>query len=88
MSRSIRFPQYMRSLNKSEIQYFDKPLCRGCLHFVYNPAIPEFSKCMRFGEKNLLNGDIHYSFASINRGQYGKCGIDAKYKEVFPTIDI
>jgi hypothetical protein len=78
----------MRVLHKTEIQYLDKPLCRGCVYFAYNNRIPEFSKCMRFGEKNLLNGDIDYSFANINRGEYGKCGIDAKYKEVFPTIDI
>lgn len=79
---------YRKLFYKQSIKNMDKPLCKGCVYLAYNNSIPGHSKCLRFGKKNLISGDIEYSFAEINRSEYGECGVDAKYRRILPEIDI
>jgi hypothetical protein len=65
------------------------PECRNCIYFIpiqnnSSRNIDEtqkyiFSKCNKFGEKNLINGAIDYSYASICRKYETKCGKEGKY---------
>ena len=59
------------------------PICSNCLHFVehtnnypYDP-IPrneQYGKCKKFGELNMITGDIEYDLASNCRLNDSKCG--------------
>ena len=88
MSKGILLGQYKNIIYKQSIRHLDKPLCTGCVYLVYNNSYPEISKCMRFANKNLVDGKIEYTFADSNRKEYGMCGVDAKYKRVLPTVDV
>ena len=59
------------------------PICSNCLHFIkhtnnypYDP-IPrddQFGRCKKFGEVNLITGEITYDLAMNCRLNINKCG--------------
>ena len=56
------------------------PICLNCLHFIkdtnnypYDP-IPTAGKCKKFGEINMITGEIEYDLAINSRLDYNKCG--------------
>lgn len=63
------------------------PICIHCEHFMehttnypYDP-LPDNSKygrCKKFGEINIVTGEIQYDLASNSRSNYMKCGKDGK----------
>lgn len=58
------------------IKNFTKPICNECIFF----KSPN-NNCMKYGEKNLITGEITYDTAnSCRTGEY-KCGPGARYFE-------
>ena len=57
----------------------DLPICKKCLYFE-----PSSSKCLKFGEMNLLTGVIEYSSAETNRSSVpcGKKGLHFTKKTI------
>lgn len=67
------------------------PICVNCLHFIEGKtnypydSLPNNStngKCKKFGEINVVTGEIDYDFAKYCRKDETKCGkIGTKYTE-------
>lgn len=53
-----------------------KPLCKDCKYF-----IPNYKHCGKFGETNLITGEVSYEYARIARNNSGKCKEDAIHFE-------
>jgi hypothetical protein len=56
------------------------PCCKNCIFFepsVYNSD--SLNKCNKFGEKNIVTGEITKDFANSCRKQEEKCGFTGKY---------
>ncbi len=71
---------YFMSLPNT-IKNVNYPICKNCVHFLQNQGNDEFSKCKMFGEKNLINGEIVYSYADMCRNIEKRCNITGKYYE-------
>lgn len=62
------------------------PICTNCIHFIKhknnNPESNDlYGRCKLFGEKNIINGEITYKYASICRDNEELCDEDGKYHE-------
>jgi len=67
------------------------PICSKCLHFIEHtnnypydpiPSNEQYGRCKKFGQINLITGEIEYDLANICRLNGTKCGIDGiEYKE-------
>lgn len=78
------------SVTKTIINY-DLPICINCKYYIPYISIDvndrsEFSTCLRFGKKNVVDGSIKYDYAYICRMSKNKCGLNGKYYE--PTMPI
>jgi len=73
------------------IKNIDVPACRNCIYYtpswVYSDFTSDTNKCQKFGEKDIVTGEIIYDLANFCRKDETKCGKDAKYFEVEPQID-
>lgn len=76
----------------SKIINYNFPICKNCINFIksYKENDFIFSKCKKFGEKNLITGDIDYQYADICRESKRLCGLEGKYffykpKDIFCT---
>jgi len=79
---------FSKSTNKTFIENNNLPPCINCIHFIeYKNKnsllddISSYGKCKLFGEKNIVSGQINYSFASFCRDNNKQCGLDGKYFE-------
>ena len=76
--------------NKSIIKNINIPSCRNCIY--YKPSIygDEFSliysRCEKFGEKNIFTDEIKYDFVDHSRNDESKCGKLGKYFEEEKSI--
>lgn len=79
----------MSCIKLHTIKNLGLPICSNCIHFIeyknnypYDP-VPDssFSKCKKFGEKDLVNGEITYKYASLCRDDELKCGIKGVFYE-------
>jgi hypothetical protein len=57
----------------------DLPSCSRCVHYrdflsIFVPINNRFSKCSKFGEKNIVTGRINYEYADNVRSDENKCG--------------
>lgn len=79
-----------RSLTKGPerdvyIKNFRLPTCRECVY--YKPGskeedpfkISNWDKCMKYGEKNVVTGEINYQYADFVRKQESQCGLSGKH---------
>ena len=64
---------------KQVIQNFKSPICQTCKY--YKPFSIfghkdnyEYSRCMKFGEKNIITGELKFEFAKNIRRDGNKCG--------------
>jgi hypothetical protein len=61
------------------------PACKNCIH--YRPSIfsndytSTLSKCVNFGNKDILTDKISYDFADSCRNDEDRCGLEGKYFE-------
>ena len=60
----------------SNVKNLDLPICKECVHFINSDVSgPEFGKCKLFGEKNMVTGEIEYSYAQLCRkDEMYRCG--------------
>jgi len=61
------------------IKNYNKPICANCKFYKpenYNNYYSTFNKCVKFGEKNLENGNINYVIIKNCRNDITKCGED------------
>ena len=70
---------FIRRFSYCKIKNLDKKSCINCLLFIETPSPYLFGRCNKFGEKNLVSGEIDYELASNCRKNKKKCGIDAKH---------
>lgn len=71
------------STEKNFIRNKELPICSKCLHFIehtnnypYDP-IPSneyYGRCTKFGEVNMITGEIEYDLAINCRLNVSKCG--------------
>lgn len=67
-----------------KIKYLNSPSCKNCVYFrpsliKLDDSLYTFGKCHKFGEKDVVSGKIHYSFADLCRTNEFKCGFKGKY---------
>jgi hypothetical protein len=66
------------------IKNINIPSCRNCIHYkpeIYTDFDSTLNKCEKFGEKNIINGEIRLDFADSCRNDETKCGHSGKYFE-------
>lgn len=71
------------STGKKIIRNIELPICSNCIHFIehtnnypYDP-IPSgklYGRCNKFGEVNVITGEIEYDLARHCRVNVNKCG--------------
>ena len=64
-----------RVLVPEAIKNLHSPKCITCRHFIPDSNdSPLFAKCSKFGNANLVSGEISYDFADSCRDSESKCG--------------
>ena len=57
----------------------DLPICKTCEFYYAGKKSVSSGYCTKFGEKNIINGDITYQFASVSRINTNMCGNNGIY---------
>ena len=71
------------------ITNIDLPACRNCIY--YKPSMTSFdftspfSKCVKFGEKDIISDKITYKYADSCRNDEQRCGHEGKYFKEEPN---
>jgi len=66
------------------IKNSELPLCHNCFYFYpvskeeNNNIIFEKSKCLKYGIRNIVSGEVSYNFAHNMRQSESKCGQNGK----------
>ena len=59
------------------------PSCQNCIYnkpYKYsNEYTSSLNSCTKFGEKNILSGEIKYDYIDLCRKDKDKCGLEGKY---------
>jgi hypothetical protein len=67
------------------------PACRNCVHFIpntyNNDFVTSYSKCNKFGNKDIITGEITNDFVDFCRKDESQCGKEGKYFEKEPNLD-
>jgi hypothetical protein len=66
------------------IKNLEYPTCKTCAYFIKHDDFEfassfDLGKCMLFGEKNVVSGEIKYDYADAARKFNSSCGIVGKY---------
>jgi len=73
------------------IKNMDIPICKNCIYFNptkydnYETPSP-YSECKKFGDKNIISGEISYKSVQNCREQDYLCGEEGKYFEMDKNI--
>jgi hypothetical protein len=69
-------------VNPSFIKNVDKPVCKDCKYFKYDPIYKDYNyaKCVKFGNKSLITGKIVFEDVTVAREE--DCGINGDYFEM------
>jgi len=68
------------------------PSCKNCIY--YKPSLYDFdfystfSRCEKFGKKNLISDNIIYDYADLCRSDKQKCDLEGKYFEKEANIKL
>ena len=67
--------------------------CRNCVHFkpslkVLDDNFSSFSKCNKFGSKDIISGKITYDYTDLCRNNEENCGHNGKYWEIEKNLDL
>jgi hypothetical protein len=74
------------STEKLFIKNKELPICSNCIHFIEHinnypydslPDDKNFALCKRFGEIDVVTGNIQYDLAKQSRNDNNKCGLNA-----------
>jgi hypothetical protein len=66
------------------IKNFRMPTCRDCLYYKGGSKdedpfkISDWDKCLKYGEKNVVTGEIKHQYADFVRKQELQCGLSGK----------
>lgn len=66
------------------IKNFRMPTCKDCLYYKSGSKssdslkISDWDKCLKYGEKNVVTGEITYQYADFVRKQELQCGLTGK----------
>ena len=71
---------------KQVIQNIKSPICNTCKYYkpftiFKNSDNLKYSLCMRYGEKNIITGEVKFEFAGNVRKDEKKCGSNGIYHE-------
>ena len=72
------------TLPKQFIKNAKMPVCKQCSFFIPHTVAKhkyDLGLCKKFGEKNILSGEIKYFLASVNRNDTNRCGLSGIYYE-------
>ena len=73
------------------IKNINVPSCRNCVHYnppYYGDFSASYSKCKKFGTKDIITNTISYNdYADTTRQDETKCGIEGKYFEEEKNIN-
>jgi len=93
MYKLIYFLLIIRRFSSQKIFIRNKelPICSKCLHFIEHtnnypydpiPSDKQYGRCKKFGEINMITGEIEYDLARNSRLNDSKCGkIGSEYTE-------
>ena len=73
----------------SHIKDSDAPICANCKFYkpsIYSDFYSDTAKCVKFGNKDIYTGDIHYDYVSSCRSNKEQCGLEGKLFEAEPNI--
>ena len=76
----------LANLPKQFIKNAKMPVCKQCSFFVLHTVAKhkyDLGLCKKFGEKNILSGEIKYFLASANRNDTNRCGLSGIYYEKY-----
>ena len=71
------------STGKNFIRNRALPICSNCLHFIEHtnnypydpiPSDKQYGRCKKFGQINMITGEIEYDLARNTRLDDNKCG--------------
>ena len=71
------------SSQKIFIRNTELPICSKCLHFIEHtnnypydpiPCNKQYGRCKKFGQTNMITGEIEYDLAKNSRTDDNKCG--------------
>jgi len=88
--KSLEFISFLFSISQTYSKNFIKniqiPECKHCIHYQPNDftffcELSPYNKCLKFGEKNIIDGKIEYEIAKNCRKDEEKCGMEGKYFE-------
>lgn len=74
-------------MNRVLIKNLKLPICISCKHFVLPKSAfidIEYGKCNQFGSKNIITGDIEYTYARKCREFDSLCGKEGKLYNEMP----
>ena len=85
MYKRIYFLLIIRTFSsqKNFIRNKELPICSKCLHFIEHtnnypydsiPSDKQYGRCKKFGEINMITGEIEYDLARNSRLHDNKCG--------------
>lgn len=80
-------PIFLRFLmsNSTTIKNNNCPACRNCIHLrphiFIGTDVDQFSKCGKFGEKDVLTNKVTHYFADSCRRDSDRCGLEGKMFE-------
>lgn len=55
------------------------PICADCIYFAKHRQNIELSKCLKYGAKNIVTGEIKYNDPYLNRAIASLCGNKGNY---------
>jgi hypothetical protein len=62
------------------------PICVNCVYYDSHRDDPWLSKCQKFGDRDIITGDVVYNNAKMCRTYSILCGPDGKFfKRFVPT---
>jgi ribosome-binding protein aMBF1 (putative translation factor) len=67
------------------IKNFRLPVCKKCAYYLKQDEkddpnkISDYDKCMKYGEQNVVTGEIRFQYADYVRKQELQCGMSAKH---------
>lgn len=82
--RLLRLLPLMSSTSNKIIKNIDLPSCINCIYFtppLHSDFTSSFSRCEKFGTKDIRTDIVTYEFADLSRKDENRCGLQGKYFE-------
>jgi hypothetical protein len=79
----VNSEKIIKNIKINTIKDSNYPSCRNCVYYKPSPYSKDYgastSKCEKFGEKNIITGEITYNYVDSSRNDELKCGKEGKY---------